>query len=171
MATCTTWRLLRLSPPPIVWQNMIRSVIRISLPQEKKEIPRITPTAPTFRWITRQIFLMLWIFRTSCRLCTPPALSSMHFWEKSCLTGRRLPAWCGRLRKITSCPITPCHPPIPFVRSMAISAASILNVPSADRRQRSTAVSPATIVRCRTGTTARPRNTRTGGFMMLKNPA
>lgn len=42
------------------------------------------------------------------------------FWERSFLTGRQRLAWYERLRRTTSCHITPFHQPIPSVRSMVI---------------------------------------------------
>ena len=97
-----------------------RSAGRISRQQEKRAIPRITQTAPIFRWITPLIFLMHWISRMSCRPCTPPEPYSMHSSERNFPTGRQQHLWYVRSQRTTACRITRCHRPIPYVRNMAI---------------------------------------------------
>ena len=124
--------------------------------------PPTTPTPPTCPWATPRTSSPPWTFRTSSRPCTPPAPCSTPFWARSCPPGRRRPTWCGRSRRTTSCPTTPCPPPIPCAPTTATSPENSSPAPSAASPPRCTAASPATTARCRTGTTARPRNSRTG---------
>ena len=130
----------------------------------------ITPTPPTCRWATPTTSSRPWPSRMTCRPCTPPALCSTPFWVRSCRTGRRLPIWCGRSRRISGSPTTPCPPPTPSVRTTAISRASTLPAPSVGRPARCGAASPAITALSRTGTTARSRSSRTGRSTRWKTP-
>ena len=163
---CSIWKLLRQNLQPIVWQSMTESAGRISVQPEAEVILHIIQTVPIFRWNIQQIFLMHWIFRMNYRHCILPVLYSMLLSERSFLTGRLQLRWFVRLLRIISFRITQFLLHIQYVRSMVISAESILPVRSAVRRRRFIAVLPVTTVRSRTGMTVRHRSIRTVPCMM-----
>ena len=81
--------------------------------------------------------------------------------------GEKLPDWraaAALVRKIAENYELPyyirCLPPIPSAQTTAIWLGSSSPAPSADGKRRFTAASPAITARCRTGTTAKVRNTR-----------
>ena len=150
----------------IVWQSMTESAGRISVQPEAEVILHIIQTVPTFRWNIQQIFLMHWIFRMNYRHCILQVLYSMHLLVRSFLTGRLQLRWFVRLLKIISFRITQFLLHIQYVRSMVISAESILPVRSVVKRRRFTAVLPVTTVRYRTGMTVKHRSIRTVPCMM-----
>ena len=133
-------------------------------------IHRITPIPPTCPWIIPWTSLMRWISRTGFRPSILPARCSMHSWERSCRTGRRRRPWCGRLRRITSCPTIPCLPPTPSAGSMVIWRESSSPAPTAAARRKSTAASPATTGLYRTGMTGNCRSMPTARSTMWRNP-
>ena len=156
---------------PAGWPSMTWHCIPISSPLPRTPVTRlITPTPPTCRWATPTTSSRPWPSRMTCRPCTPPALCSTPFWVRSCRIGRLLPIWCGRSRRISSSPTTPCPPPTPSVRTTAISRASTLPAPSVGRPARCGAASPAITALSRTGTTARSRSSRTGRSTRWKTP-
>ena len=132
--------------------------------------PRTTPTPPTCPWATPRISSRPWPSRTSCRPCTPPAPCSTPSWGRSCRIGAPPPPWCGRSRRTSSSPTTPCPPPTPSAPTTATWPASTSPAPSAARTVRSGAASPATTARCRTGTTARSRSSTTAGSTSRRTP-
>ena len=132
----------RRSPRPTGLPSTTGRNGRILRRRAGKAIRPTIPTAPICRWTIRRIFSRLWIFRMSCRLSIPRERCSTPSWARSCRTGNRRRRWCGRSRRITGCPIIPCRPPIRCAGIMATSPASILPVPPAARRRRSTAGSP-----------------------------
>ena len=166
----STWRQHRQSPLHTVLPNTTEAVIRISKQREKRATLRITQIALICRLITLRIFLTHWIFRTICRLCILQEPYSMHSLGRSFRTGRQRQRWYVRSQRIIACPITPSHRPIPYVRSMATSAASISPARNVERRLRFTAVSQDITVLYRTGTMVRPRSTRTVPSMILPIP-
>ena len=80
--------------------------------------------------------------------------------------GEKLPdwkaaaSWCARSQKITVCRITP-FPTYSVCSEHGYLSGEHFTCPKCGKRQRFTAVSRATTVRYRTGTTAKRRNTRT----------
>ena len=157
------------SPPPTASPSTTRSTIPTSSPPTRTA-PPTTPTPATCLWATRRTFSPRWTYRTTCRPCTPPAPCSTPSWARSCRIGRRRLSWCVRSPRTISCPITPCPPPIPCARTTAICPARCLSAPSAVNAPRSTAASPATTARCRTGTTARRRSSRIARSMTSATP-
>ncbi len=121
-ATFTTWKQHRQSPPPIVWLNMIRNVILISLLQATTAKHLTTPTAPICLLAILQIFLMHWMFRTNCRPDTPQEPYSMHSWASVCLTGKQPQSWYAPSHPTINCRTIPFHPPTLYVKTMVISA-------------------------------------------------
>ena len=97
-------------------------------------------------------------------------LYSMRSLAKNCRTGKQQLPLCGRLQRTTNCRTTRCPRRILFVRTTAISPASILHVRSVEKRQRFTAVSRDITVRSRTGTTENARSTRTELYMISSTP-
>ena len=128
-----------------------------------KTARRITRTPAICRSDTRRISSLRSMYRMNCRRSIPPARYSMPSSEKSCRTGRRRQASFGKSRKITACRITRCRRPIPSAKTTAILQESSRSAPSAEKKPRSTAASPAITAPCRTGTTARRRNSRIAG--------
>ena len=166
-ATSTTWRLLRPSPRPTASQSTIRRSSRISS-QPTRTAHRITRTPLTCRSVIQRMFSQRLISRMICRPSTHPVQSSTPSWARNFRTGEQLPRWCARSRRTTSSHITRCRRLIRSARTTAIFTAKCTHAPSAERRPRSTAALPDTIVRSRTGTTARHRNSKTALSMISR---
>ena len=129
-----------------------------------------TPTAPICRSATPRTSLRRWTFRTSCRPSIPAAPSSTPFWARNCRIGRRRRIWCGRSPRTMRCPTTPSPRPTRSAKSTGISQGSSTPAPSAAHPPRCTAGSPGTTGRCRTGTTARHRSSRTASCTIWAIP-
>ena len=90
--------------------------------------------------------------------------------------GEKLPDWKAAatlVRKIAEnykLPYYTMSPTYAVCKTMGISPGSSTPAPSAGKKPRCTAASPATTGRCRTGTTARPRSSRIGRYMTLPVP-
>ena len=162
-------RQLLLNLLPIVWPNMTENAGRILRLQARKGILLIIQTVLIFRLNIPQIFLMHWIFRMICRRFIHQVLYSMHLSVRSFLTGKQQQHWYVRSQRIINCRIIRFRRPILYVRSMVISQASILPARIVEQRQKYIPVSQATIVRYRTGTRVRPKNTRTESYMTSRS--
>ena len=92
-------------------------------------------------------------------------LYSMHSLEKNFRIGKRQQRWYERSHRTTNCRIIRFLQPIRSAKNMVILQGNILPVLTVEKKQRFTAGSPVIIVRFRTGTMERRRNTKSGNYM------
>ena len=135
---------------------------RISSRPANRGIRPTTPTAPTCRWTIRRIFSTRWISRTNCRRCTPREPCSTRSWEKSFPTGKRPPTLVRTIAENYKLPYYTMSPTYSICKDHGYLVGEQYHLPGLrETGRRFTAASPATTVRCRTGTRERPRSTRT----------
>ena len=91
-------------------------------------------------------------------------------WERSCRTGRRPRLWCAPLLTITSCPIIRFPRPTPSAVSTGIWRENRRSARTAGQKRKCTAALQVITDRCRTGTTASCRSTRTAPSMTWPAP-
>ena len=152
----------RRNPLPIVLQNTIRRNSPTSSPLPKTTIFRITPTARTFPSDTPRISSRHSTCRTNSKRCILRARYSTRSSAKNFPTGNPRQNLSEPSRKTTNCRITPSRRRTASAKSTAISPANTSSAPNADNPPKFTAVSPATIVPYRTGTTANCKSSRKG---------
>jgi hypothetical protein len=159
-ATSTIWRPPRPSPPPTALPSTTWSSSPTSSPRRaRRHAPYYTNSSHLPVGYTDDIFAALDVQDELQTLYTSGTVFHAFLGEK-------LPDWkaaANLVRKIAEnykLPYYTISPPIPSARTTAISPASSSPAPTAAKRPRYTAASPATTARCRTGTTARRQEWR-----------
>ena len=138
----------------------------------RETTPYYTNSLPSAGGLYRGLFSLRLIFRMICRRCTPSGtVISCVPWTKNCRTRKAAAFPCAEdCRELQTAVLHARPRRILFVRTTAISPASILHVRSVEKRQRFTAVSRDITVRSRTGTTENARSTRTELYMISSTP-